>query len=189
MNREDLAAAKVVGFFSMPHVSLGERNPDAYNNALASLPAGAGSCDYCGTGILHHVVIQLASGQRKFIGMDCAEKVGNDKIRACVRNKQTAEQKAAADAKRDEQCAKWRAEQAEIEARHSARKEQFKDVLAALLAQQTSFHHSLAEQLINGDLSDRQAEYAAKAMFGRRNKRNADEFDSLIEKMAGCIPA
>jgi len=58
---------------------MAEANPVAYCAAVASAPAGAGTCSHCGTGILHHVVIEDANGDRRFIGSDCATKVGFDR--------------------------------------------------------------------------------------------------------------
>jgi hypothetical protein len=181
MNSNDWKTARVVGFFSLPSASLAEHNPAAYNNAMAAAPAGAGTCAHCGTGIIHHVVINYAGGSA-FIGTTCAEKIGGE-IATCVRNRQTAEQKSLADAARDARHAKWQAEQAEIDARKSKRGEDFADVLAALNTQGTSFHRSLAEQLVLSALSERQAECAAKAIFGRRVKRNAAEFDATVERL------
>lgn len=46
------------------------------------------------------------------------------------------------------------------------------------------FHADLARQLkLNGRLSPRQAEYFAKAVFGRRTKKNEKEFEALVEDL------
>ena len=74
-----LSNSRIVDFFSLPSPSMAEHNPVAYCAAMASAPAGAGTCSHCGTGILHHVVIEDASGVRWFIGSDCATKVGFDR--------------------------------------------------------------------------------------------------------------
>jgi hypothetical protein len=76
--KHKLANATVIGFFSLPSPSLAEHNPSAYYNAMANSPSGAGTCSHCGTGIVHHVVIRDESGKTRFIGTQCAEKVGID---------------------------------------------------------------------------------------------------------------
>lgn len=88
----NLTGAKVIGYFSIPHPSLAETNPDAYNGALKNLPPGAGSCANCGMGILHHVIVMNPDGKKYFIGSECAQKVGDTKMRQAVRAKITAEQ-------------------------------------------------------------------------------------------------
>jgi hypothetical protein len=78
ITKEQLVNGSIVGYFAMPSRALAEANPEAYSNALRGLPAGAGSCQYCGTGIHHHIVVRLADLRTVFIGTDCAEKVGFD---------------------------------------------------------------------------------------------------------------
>jgi len=97
-----LKNTKIVGFFSLPSQSLAEHNPSAYNNAMAAAPAGAGACSECGTGILHHVVItDLDGSNRRFIGSDCALKVGLSRHQ--IVNRLTDEQiEARANAKAEE---------------------------------------------------------------------------------------
>lgn len=183
----DLQNAQVIGFFSMPSTSLQEANPEAYNLAMRDLPVGCGMCQHCGNGIRHHVVIRLADGGKAFIGMDCAEKVGDDAVRRCVREKKTTEQVAQADADREARIAATIAEnerrQADEAARLAIRESDFEDILPALDAQKTEFHSSLAEQLRRGSVSNRQAEYIAKAVLGgRRTKRNESLFDKIVDR-------
>lgn len=177
MNASDLRTAEVVGFFSLPSPSLAEYNPAAYNSAMADAPAGSGSCAFCGNGIRHHVVV-IAGGRRAFIGTDCAARIGGT-VGECVRQGVTSAKKA----ERDAYYARLSADRAEQERQHAelaaSRKERFVDVISALQAQGTEFHRSLAEQLSHGSLSDRQARYALKAIFGRRNKRNAEFWDHM----------
>jgi uncharacterized protein (DUF3820 family) len=92
-----LSNAKVVGFFSMPPLSMAEANPEAYCKALAALPDGCGSCSHCGMAIIYHVVIVDDAGKRRFIGTTCAEKVGlnSDQIRNRMTDDEVALRKAA----------------------------------------------------------------------------------------------
>lgn len=110
----NLAKAKVVGYFSIPHSSLAEKNPDAYNGALRNAPRGAGTCANCGMGILHHVVVMTPDGQKYFIGSECAQKVGDHQMRNAVKSKITSEQaeniEASRKAKIEEYWAKTRLE-------------------------------------------------------------------------------
>lgn len=51
----------------------------------------------------------------------------------------------------------------------------------------SSFYESLAIQLIQqGSLSPRQAEYAAKAVFGRRSKGNEAAFEDMVAKLTNA---
>jgi hypothetical protein len=101
ITKQQLIGSSIVGYFALPSRSIAEANPEAYNLAIASLPAGAGSCQYCGTGIVHHIVVRLADRRTVFIGTDCAEKVGFDarEVRFAV-SKQEREEIAAAAAAR-----------------------------------------------------------------------------------------
>lgn len=73
------APFRCVGLFSLPSPSLAERNPDAFNNALRELPrgVGCGSCQYCGTAIMHNFLIQSADGMRFVVGSDCVARTGD----------------------------------------------------------------------------------------------------------------
>lgn len=181
----DLANAVVIGFFSLPSASLAERNPSAYNAAMREVPAGAGSCQHCGTGILHHVVIRI-DADRFFIGRDCASRVGSPMVRRCVREGLTAEQiaKRTADAEASQEA--YRIERARQEAEREAmlqiRFESLRDIIEPLEAKGTEFHSSLASQLRSGSLSSRQAEYAVKGVLGRYSKRVAEQWDSIYER-------
>jgi hypothetical protein len=184
MNRnESLTKAEVIGFFSLPSAELAEHNPTAYNLALQGAPAGAGSCSHCGTGILHHVVIRDGAGVVRFIGQDCAQRIGLD--REQIRYRLTDEQKAKRDqdraAAQDERSRRLQAERDERAAYMARRRELVGDICRMLLEQGSDFHRSLAEQLAEGPLSPRQAFFVAKATSatGRRNKRNAEAWDEV----------
>lgn len=180
-----LSNAHVVGFFSIPSPDLAEHNPSAYTAAMANLPAGAGTCSHCGTGILHHVIIRDDAGTR-FIGTTCAEKVGVSP--ECVRYKMTSEQlaerAAARLAAREEWQLKRQDERDAAAARLAARREKVGDLVDMLRNLGGEFYTSLANQLETRPLSWRQAEYVAKATSatGRRNKRNAAAFDAVWER-------
>lgn len=182
----NLTNATVIGFFSLPSPALAEANPTAYNAAMSEAPQGAGSCAHCGTGILHHVVIRV-DGQTAFIGTSCAEKVGSERVRRCVRERLTDAQIAERDAERERKSAERKAVGdaliARVAAERAARAALFTDVLPVLNAQNTDFHSSLAAQLVDGPLSDRQAQYVCKAMFGRYSKRVSEQWDSVYERI------
>jgi hypothetical protein len=182
----DLANAVVVGFFSLPSPSLAEQNPGAYNAAMRDIPAGAGSCRHCGTGILHHVIIRIGT-DRFFIGRDCANRVGSPMVRRCVREKLTAEQIEQRETGAKASQAAWRAAEDKREAERATalqtRFESLRDIIEPLEAKGTEFHLSLASQLRSGAaLSPRQAEYAVKGILGRYSKAKAEQWDSIYER-------
>jgi hypothetical protein len=182
-----LEHATIVGFFSIPSPALAEHNPAAYTAALAGLPAGAGSCSHCGMGILHHVVIRDEDGSQRFIGSMCAEKVGVPKAREAIRYRMTSEQLAAREAEREAKREAWQIakqkEEDEKAAHLAKRRESIGHLVDMLRSFGGDFYLSLASQLEVRSLSYRQAEYVAKATSstGRRNKRNAEAFDAVID--------
>lgn len=188
-NAKQLKFARVVGFFSMPSPSLAEQNPTAYSNAIAALPhhLNPGTCSQCGMGIVHHVVIVDGAGKTRCVGHDCAEKVGCDPEQ--LRNNLTDEQREARAAKR-EAFRKEIAEASEkLEAQRLARRAKFADIIAVLEAEGSEFHSSLALQLSEGSLSDRQAEYVCKsvvrAAFGspRLSKRSEPLWEATYSRV------
>lgn len=173
----NLKEATVTGFFSLPSASLAEHNPSAYNMAMAAAPAGAGTCAHCGTGICHHVVINV-DGQESFIGTDCALRIGGGAARA-VQSRMTTAQLEAKRQYHEAQSAAWDEEQLRRQAAKRQREERFSDVMLLLRGQGSEFHKSLAEQLANRPLSPKQAEWVCKAMFGRYSKKVATAWDQL----------
>jgi hypothetical protein len=178
----NLQKAIVIGFFSLPSPSLAEQNPNAYNNARAAAPVGAGSCGHCGMGIMHHVVIRLEDGTTGFIGTTCAEKVDDERVQCCVRQKLTEEQLRERERKADELRARREAEEAFHDRRIAARYELLKDILDVLEGQQTEFHSSLAQQLRLHCLSERQAVYVAKAVVGRYTKKSEEQWNAVVDR-------
>jgi hypothetical protein len=182
----DLATSKVVGFYSLPAPSLAEHNPTAYNNAIADAPKGAGTCQHCGTPIMHHVIIRTADGKVSHVGTSCADKCGVP--RELVKYRMTSE---AAELRRV-----WLAERAseierkaeaarqEREASIARRAETVGDIVAMLEQCRTEFHSSLAKQLREHPLSRRQATFVCKATSatGRRNKKNAAAWDDILDR-------
>lgn len=180
-----LQNARIIGFFSLPSPSLAEANPTAYNLAMAGAPAGAGTCAHCGNGIRHHVVVEC-EGVKAFIGTDCAERVGDEPMRRAVKARMTTAELAEMDAKRAAQIKANAEAKARQDAERAARRAMFPEVFPVLEAAPVNmFHKSLAEQLEFGPLTARQAHFVLKAVFGRRNKRNADAFDALAGKLEG----
>lgn len=110
-----IAPFRLVGFFSMPSMSLAETNPSGYQNAMYAAHMEAkshginsiGSCDVCGTGIHNHYVIRDAAGKKFVVGCDCVEKTNDTKLITAVKNEERLRSKAKRDAarqqKRDEE--------------------------------------------------------------------------------------
>jgi hypothetical protein len=182
MTKNDFTNARVIGYFSIPSTALAEANPTAYNNAMAVVPRGAGSCQHCGMGILHHVIVKLADGSTKFIGSTCAEKVGGF-VEQAVRSHQTTEQIELREARFKLRQAEEAARVAAQEAAAEVRAAEFVDVIETLNAQGTDFHSSLARQLRYGSLSHKQAQYVAKAVVGRYSKKTAQQFDAVVDRV------
>jgi hypothetical protein len=183
---DSLKKAKIIGFFSIPSSSLAEHNPTAYNNAMKDIPNGAGVCSYCGRSIMHHVVIKDENDVTRFIGTECANKIGCDSEQ--IRNRLTDEEKEARKArweKKMEEQEKKRLEQEEsLRLLKIQRREMVGDIIDMLYNLGGDFYTSLAEQLSVKPLSDRQAHFVAKATSstGRRNKKNANAWDEIIER-------
>ena len=177
----NLSCAKVTGFFSLPSPMLAEHNPAAHAAAMAGAPAGAGTCAHCGTGILHHVEVESEAGVRSFIGTSCALKVGVSEV--LIRTRRTSAEQAEIDAKQDARMARFAAER---DARRAAQVAHVGDLIKMLWHADSEFHRSLARQLYEGPLSERQAHFVAKvtSATGRRNKANAAAWDDVLDR---CI--
>jgi len=68
---------RFVGVAQIPPTSLGEANPDAYNNALRDLPklkAGLGTCACCGMAIMNIFIVRDSAGDLWGVGCDCIRK-------------------------------------------------------------------------------------------------------------------
>lgn len=177
----NLAAARVVGFFSLPGPSLAQANPTAYSLAMAAAPAGAGTCAHCGTGIFHHVIISTPARGIEFIGTTCAEKAGGHVAR-CVATRSTSAAIEKVDRLWDE--VRERQQEAELARRAAerARRDRIEDLIVALNNQGTNFHDSLADQFKSMPLSPRQARFATNAVIGRRSKKIAGAWDSTFDR-------
>jgi hypothetical protein len=205
MSKNKLKNVTIIGFFSMPSPSLAEHNPAAYNNLMKNIPweHGAGQCSHCGMGILHHVVIKDETGQTRFIGTQCAEKVGCDST--ALKYRRTTEEQAAIDAKRDARNAileKLSAERDIKKAEHLARVGYIITMMESKIAElkksadetndpwthkTINFYSSLLESLKIGTVSEKQANYIAKATSatGRQTNSNFKEWYRIIAKCAG----
>lgn len=174
---------------------------------------GLGSCDYCGNGIMHNFVVRDGAGCHFVVGCDCARKSGDSKVITEAENLERLRKKALAEEKRRERwerkCQEREAREEEERQRNGGltdhevaeairgaaekkRKEARLKVVGHLTIQlfnmRSDFHNSLARQLISGNLSYRQAEYVCKACVGttgRRNKKNAQEWDDTISLCMG----
>lgn len=112
-----------------------------------------------------------------------------DTIKAApVRHEISPEERARREAAQAEHAAAV----ARLNAWLAARAEQFASVLAVLeatakdmwgnpIVTPETFHQSLGRQLrASGSVSPKQAQFVAKAVYGRRNKRNAEAYDALL---------
>lgn len=120
------APFKCVGAVSLPSPSLGEANPEAYNNALRMLPRGyhIGTCAHCGMPLINNFLIESADGQKSAVGSECVYKTGKKALISAVksealrleREKRAAKREAAREARR----AKWLEENADRLAKEEA---------------------------------------------------------------------
>ena len=95
---------KVVGLFSLPSPSLAEKNPDAYNNILRSMPnARCGTCAVCGMGIMHNYIIEDATGKMFSVGSECVNKAGNKHMTTRAKALKTQQQRELRQAKKEAQ--------------------------------------------------------------------------------------
>jgi hypothetical protein len=196
----NLENAQIIGHFSLPTNQ--EQNPSQFNSVMRELnrniDSGLGACEHCGTGIIHHVVVAY-EGRRVAIGSKCAEKCGltreqvkeaqsTDHLNLRLSPEDRAARKAKVDAwkqrqedERIEACARD-VERAKV---LKARRKSVATIYARLmLIKGNDFADSLASQLWTGrTLSSRQAECVCKMLSatGRRNKKNADEWDAMAD--------
>ena len=69
----------------MPTAALAEANPSAYEIGMKSRPSFChGSCDHCGTGIIHHFMLVDATSSRFAVGSSCIEKLGDCELVSAV---------------------------------------------------------------------------------------------------------
>jgi hypothetical protein len=152
----------------------------------------AGTCDHCGTGIKYLVhVIDPSDGVERVIGTSCANKVGNEAVRTCVRERITEDERQ----RREE---KWKARyQAEQQTWHEIQMSAIRnqtawidrvaDIVVAVRDSGNTFLSDLGCQLSNGALSDRQAHYVALYVIGakRVSKKNEDEYCRICDVVCG----
>ncbi len=209
----NLKKSKVIGFFSLPHASVAEHNPNGYSLAWQNAPKGAGSCANCGMGILHHVVIRTEDGKTAFIGTDCAERIGGE-VAVQARRKLTAEQIEQREAKKQAEIKAYWDKENETKASTIARWDTVRPLVVRLIGSEldqawfqefldgkassqghfstnrygscvdtNEFSHAMAAALIQGPLTERMAFYTAKCILGRRVNKNAEEYDALCETL------
>lgn len=86
---------RFVGIWSAPGSGTREHNISAYNDAMASRPAGCDmSCACCGMGIIHHHMVRDSKNEQFAVGSSCIEKL-NDTVLL------TASKKAELDRQKD----------------------------------------------------------------------------------------
>lgn len=177
----ELRNAKVVGYFSLPSISLAEANPTAYNLAMANAPVGAGTCQHCGTGIIHHVLISTADGL-SVIGTTCAEKIGSEMVARCVRAKITTEQLMVRQALHAKEQADLQRSIEERKNKILERQKTHGDLVLALINLGSEFYRSLAEQFALYPLTTKQANFATRGLIGRETKKNSDAWWAMHDR-------
>lgn len=188
----NLKCVHVVGFFSLPSASLAEANPTAYSLAVAAAPAGAGSCAHCGTGILHHVIVEDGSGVRSFIGTDCAQRVGDESVRRCVSERKTFAEIAKADAEREELNERNRSAAAQRIVDEARRGAKLADLADRLQDGRNGFCDSVASDLRRGVIPTGRGmtlmvEILAKHAGRRNSLAYNDEVDYLTNRLEEYI--
>lgn len=187
-------------------------NPYAEIQALG-LKAGAGTCACCGMAITVICVVSDAAGDRWGVGSDCVLKANDksigDKAKVAIAKRRSLMARQRNDAKREAQRQAWldqpckcgralagetnrqfnereiaqrNAAVASRKAAQAARSEQFKDILE-VLKHGGSFLVAMAEALIQGPLSERQAECVARNFFPRATAANEAERNALLARL------
>lgn len=93
---------RLIDVYQLPAPSLQEHNPEAYNRGWAGAPFGAGSCGYCGTGILKNFICRSSDGITFVLGCECVKKLGDAKLITEVKAYQNKILREKAAAKREE---------------------------------------------------------------------------------------
>lgn len=194
-----------VGMVSIPGAALAEANCEAYNAALRELPrdliGGCGTCSNCGMAIMNICIIRDADGKRYGVGSDCVlktdDKALGHKAKIAVAKHRRNLAREAADKRRQDRHAKYLVDHADeiaakakldqerqdaLKAGKAARAERFADILQFLTG--NDFLASLAEQLLYGPLTVRQAHYAAKACARTGSNRYQEVCERLTAQEA-----
>ncbi|UKA04746.1 hypothetical protein [Photobacterium damselae] len=68
---------RLIGIWSSPSKSALETNPMGYNETMAERPKCCHMvCDHCGTGIMHHFILEDENKEQFSVGSSCIEKLG-----------------------------------------------------------------------------------------------------------------
>jgi hypothetical protein len=162
-----------VGTAEIPSPSLGEANPDAYQNALRALPklsGGCGTCRHCGMAIMIICIVRDSTGKLFGVGSDCIAKVNDpalgDPAKVAVQRRRRELDRERREAKRRAKFEAWaaspegKAAKARAEAQRQAALEQREATQKKVLAKwgfllpviegQGGFRHSIAEAIKDG---------------------------------------
>ncbi|WP_318493560.1 hypothetical protein [Photobacterium leiognathi] len=106
---------RLISIWSAPSKSVLEANPLGYNKMMAERPKCCNMvCDHCGTGIMHHFILEDEDKERFSVGSSCIEKLGQyDLVTAAQKMEKERQRKLRherAEKKRAEQHAKYEAE-------------------------------------------------------------------------------
>ncbi len=106
---------RLIGIWSAPSKAVLQANPRGYNNMMAERPKYCRmSCDHCGTGILHHFIIEDEDKKRFSVGSSCIDKLGQIELVTAAQKLEKERQKKLreerAELKRQEQHAQYEAE-------------------------------------------------------------------------------
>ena len=143
---------------------------------IISFHIGDSACAHCGTAIKNIVVVRDADGAEHHIGTDCATRVGCEPWQ--IRDRVTDQQRDQNNAEREARDAELR-EVRRIKL--AVRMTKVSHITTGLRAYESDFYTSLANQLESDSLSIRQAYFVAKALYGRRTKANAEQYDATLD--------
>lgn len=167
------APFRCVAVASIPSASLAASNPEAYRNALRELPrdVGCGTCNYCGTAIMHNFIIQSSDYRRFVVGSDCVAKTGDAGLIKAVRGERAkmlkAQRVAARTVKFEERAA---ARKRQIEAQAEAFKVHNVDLIKAAEGSTNPFVRDVMDRALAGGYVSDRAITAVKSALERDAK-------------------
>ncbi|WP_318515563.1 hypothetical protein [Photobacterium leiognathi] len=106
---------KLVGIWSAPTSAVAESNPLAYQSMMDERPMHCKlSCDHCGTGIIHHFILEDEDHKLFSVGSSCIEKLGQYDLVTAAQKMEKERQRQLraerAEIKRMEKHAQYKAE-------------------------------------------------------------------------------
>ncbi len=204
-----IAPYRHIGVWSAPTAALAEANTNAYNNAWASKPACCHcSCDHCGTGIVHHHIIQDSTGKKFAVGSSCIDKLHDTKLTSAAKHAEKLRQReirrAKAQAERDRinyiaelrrdaervvngGLTDYEVEQEELAKKEAARKQQFanagEEIISILKTKNGDFCAGLVYSMKQGFMPDGYAKNICIEIIAKQSGRKGSK------KYEAALPA